>query len=90
MNNRTTYTLKVPIVWGSESITELKFKQLKLKHMRAVPDGASTLDTMAILVEKLCDITPVQVDDIDPADFEGISQVIATFLPNAPKTLSNS
>lgn len=89
-NNEIIYKLKVPIVWGSDTITELKFKSPKLKHLKAIDGVEGGFEIIARLVEKLCLLTPPQVDELDPADFECIGEILKTFLPQLQGTSNNT
>ena len=86
VNNPIVYQLKVPIVFGSLTISELKFKKPKLKHLRALDGIDGNMGIIAVLVEKLAGLTPLEVDELDPADFEGIAEIVKSFLPNAQVT----
>lgn len=84
--NPVAYKLKVPIVLGTETISELKFKKPKLKHLRALDGVDGSMSIIAIFVEKLAGLNPIQVDELDPADFEGIAEIVKSFFPNAQVT----
>lgn len=81
----TVYRLHVPLVQGSETVTELNFRRPKLKHLKALDGARGDIDRIAKLIEVLCDIRPGLIGEIDPIDLNEISEIITGFFPNAPK-----
>ena len=77
--------LREPIQFGSETITELKFKKPKAKHFRklSTSDG---MDATLTLASKLCDQTPSVLDELSVDDMAEVIEVIDGFLPDSLKT----
>lgn len=80
------YTLKEPIVWGGKVIHELNFRQPKLKHLTLFDKAESDFEKLNLMIEKLCDITPMEVGEIDPIDLGGISEILISLIKKSQAT----
>jgi len=81
-----TYTLKVPVECMGHVLTELKFKQPKLKHFKYLDGAKGNFEVMARLIEKLCGVLPEQIDEIDIQDFDEIGKIIENFSKKSQQT----
>ncbi len=77
-----TLKLKYPITWGSEIITELRFRKMRFVDMKAI-SGKGETEAMGILVSRLTGMTPPFVDELDIADALGASEIIMGFMPKS-------
>jgi hypothetical protein len=73
------YKLQYPITFGSETITTLKLRQLKLKHLKKVDEVNGDISKTAKLIELMADIPPPVVDEISPKDVTEIGKIIESF-----------
>lgn len=80
------YKLKVPLVQGDHVVTELRFRQPKLKHMKMLDGAKGNFDIMGLVIVSLCDLRPGLVDELDPADFDDIGKIIENFFPKSQQT----
>lgn len=85
-DGKIIYPLKVPLQDVENMITELHFRQPKLKHYKSLDNAKGDFAKLGNLIEKLCDIRPGLVDEIDAQDFEGIGKVFQFFSPAPPQT----
>ena len=83
---RTTYTLKEPIVMGSETITELQFRKPRAKDFRPLPIEGQTVGQVLDVMGKLCGQPPVVMDELSAEDFGEVAALFSTFMPVGPTT----
>lgn len=79
-----TYTLKYPIEFGSETITELKFSRPKGKHLKQIGQNI-TLGDIMIIASKISGVSPRVLDELDAADYQSVAGIISDFLDNGPE-----
>lgn len=85
--DRTSYTLRTPIPFGSLTITELSLRRPMAKDMRSLPaDGLRTVDDMLLLVGRLSGQPPVVIDELSLEDLAGVSAIVAGFTQSGPAT----
>jgi hypothetical protein len=81
-----TYKLKVPLVQGDHVVSELHFRQPKLKHLKKLDGAKGNFEIMSLVLVHLCDIRPGLVDELDPRDFDDIGKIIEGFFPKSQET----
>lgn len=87
MSTPVTYTLIHPITFGSETITELKFRRPKGKDIRRIRDmGELTGDDNMNLIGQLCGKAPPVIDELDLEDITAIGALVDGFFKSGPKT----
>jgi hypothetical protein len=72
-------TLKHPIKFGSEMITELTFRKPKAKDFRSFPAGTPTMGDILTLVGHLANQPDTVVDELSVEDMAAVSKVIDSF-----------
>ena len=86
VDGAVVYKLKVPIVIGEIVTDTLRFKQPKLKQMRALDGIQGEHNMFAKMIEKLTGLDRELVDEIDISDFEGIGEIIKNFTQKSQQT----
>jgi hypothetical protein len=76
---RQSLTLKVPIVIGSETITELRFRAPKAKDFRTMPMDGQTVGHILDMMGKLCGQPNVVMDELSLEDLEEVSSLFYRF-----------
>lgn len=74
------YTLEYPVEYNGEEFTELAIRRPKIRDMKKfdkIKDGMSKSITM---LADLADVPPGVIEEMDTADFNAASKVIADFL----------
>lgn len=73
-----TYQLKHPVQVGSETVTELKIRPMKPKHLRnlSVDPKSYTMGTIMDLAAKLTGQPSVVFDEMDMEDWEEVSAIV--------------
>ncbi len=79
-----TLELKHPIQWGSEIITELRFRKMRFTDLKAI-DGKNEMIALGILISRLTNTTPPIVDEMDVEDVLEAGKVIMGFMPQSRK-----
>lgn len=80
-------TLKAPIEWGTETVTELEFREPKAKDFRKFPMNPAfgdVLDLMAALCTR--SDGPVLMDELSVEDLMAASEMIGDFIPGGRET----
>jgi hypothetical protein len=72
----TVVELSEPIEVFGEIKTELVVQRAKVKHLKAVPDGASQIRVGIELVAACANIPPSALDEVSLEDFEKLSKAI--------------
>lgn len=89
MAEKVVIKLSVPIQFGSEEIKVLEVKRPKARHFRDMKEKPTFGDVLDLLAD-LSDQPNAVLDELDPADFDQIEKVFASFFPNSRKTGSKS
>lgn len=84
--DKVTYQLKKPIKYGSETITELVFREPKAKDFRAMPVEGQTIGHILDLAAKMCGQAPSVIDELSAKDLEGVSEIVEAFTDAGPET----
>lgn len=79
------YVLKVPVPWGSETVSELTIAPLKAKHMRGVP-GEPKMGDLLILVGHVTGQPQAFIDELDAADAMALCGLVGGFLSGGQGT----
>ncbi len=74
-----------PISFGSETITELQFQELKAKHMRQLPKEVGIGDILN-LAATLTGVPPKVLDEMTANDTLKVVEVVNDFFPNSQET----
>lgn len=81
-----TYTLRNPVTFGSETITELTASRpLKAKDFKGFPLDP-TLGDLIPLLASICQVPPSQIGELDGNDYLMAIKEFADFLPNGGAT----
>jgi Phage tail assembly chaperone proteins, E, or 41 or 14 len=80
------YKLKVPIEASGEKIDTVYVKRPKGKEMRLFPSEVKVLGDLHPFLAKICGLTAEQVDELDAADYKGISDVVQGLVSGFPPT----
>lgn len=78
-------TLKEPIKFGEDTITELEFRKAKAKDLRKLPTNPSTGDVID-LAGRLCNQPPRVMDELGIDDLMEVMEVVSDFLPVSRQT----
>ena len=89
----STYTLKSPIAYGSETITALTFRAAKGKDMRGLTFGVGgdgsvkmAMGDMLTLAARLASVPPSVIDELSAADAMEVVTIAAGFIGAGPTT----
>ena len=74
-----SYKLVHPLVQGNEVIDELHIRPPQLKHLKHLDGAKGDMERMCRLIEKLCDIRPGLIDEIQLVDLNEIGKIIENF-----------
>jgi len=77
--------LKEPILWGSETISELTIRAPKAKDIRKLPEKPNTGDIID-LAGRLCGQPPPVMDELSIEDTKAVLQVVGNFMDGGPAT----
>lgn len=86
MEDRKPYTLKEPITFGSDTITELRFRKPKAKDFRGFPAGPPAMDDILTLISRLSGQPTAIIDELGAEDLEEVSAIVGDFMPAGPPT----
>lgn len=78
-------TLKVPLKYGSETITELELKAPVARDFRDMPLEPKYGDLMDVAA-KLCNQPPSVIDQLSPVDMSEVLLKVGEFMGTGPKT----
>lgn len=84
--NSVKFKLAEPIVYGSETISELEVRKPKAKDLRKFPSNSKTLGEMLDFAGGLCGQPPSVIDELSIEDALKLFEVIMNFLPDGLKT----
>lgn len=85
--SETTMTLAYPIQRANgETVAEIAVRRPKVADLRELDRASGDIGRQAVLIGRLCALTPKEVDQLDAGDFSTLGQVVADFLPAAPAT----
>ena len=88
MAAKDSYTLKHPVVIGTETINELKFGRVKGKHMRPLPTDPK-LYTMGTMMDLACKVTgqpSIVFDEMDSEDLVEVMEIVGELFGAGPTT----
>ena len=79
-----TYKLAHPIQWGTETLAEVVFKRrLQAKDFKGVPAGGDLkFDHMMLILARVTGMSQAQIEELDAADLQALSEVVNSFLSN--------
>ena len=82
------YTLRVPIEHGSQTIAELNIRtRIVAGDMRGIPmRDPMFYDDMLKIIGRLTGQPDLVVNQLDMADLEGVSEILAPFIARGPAT----
>jgi len=78
-------TLKKPVQFGSESISELEFREATAKDLRDLPLEPKVGDFLNVAA-KLCGRTPSEMDLLSPVDMAEVIAVVGNAFAPGPET----
>lgn len=88
-----TYTLKEPVQYGSETITELNFQKPRGKHLRGLTiktagDGGVifSLGDMMDLAGRLATVAPSVISELGADDVMEVMGIVGGFIGAGPET----
>lgn len=64
-------------------------RRMNVGDLRAI-DGKGDIDQVAILVERLCGLSPQAVNSMDAGDFEKVAEALVPFGANSRATGGNA
>ncbi len=83
MNGEKIIKLTEPVTVGSKTVTELRIRPLKAKHLRGIKIGYDGIDTdvMLDLASKITGELPAVIDELSIEDLAALGQAVSDFLP---------
>lgn len=84
----TTIPLVEPVVFGSETVTEITLQRPKGKHLRKLPMDPGVGDFLD-LAGNLCGRPRSFMDELDAEDVMKVAEAVADFLPGGRPTGGN-
>lgn len=82
-------TLKHPIPYGSETVTELTFRRPKAGDMRGIKingNGDMSFDDMLTVAQRVTGKPPSVINEIDFEDLQPVFEVIGGFIKAGQQT----
>ncbi|MBO9195688.1 phage tail assembly protein [Rhizobium sp. 16-449-1b] len=76
----TKLTLSVPVQIEGKTITELTFRRMKGRDVKAVERTANPIDGAAHLICELTGNPPELFDEMDAADIEAATEIVEGFM----------
>lgn len=86
MNTKHVYKLKKPLEWGSETITELSFKEPCIGDIKFMKLDSITLDDILKLASKLSAQSQEIINRLSIEDGMGVAELLGNFLNPSQKT----
>ena len=80
-DGRIVLPLANPVVVGSEAVSELRFRKLRLGDLRDFPIAAPTVGALIDVAGRMCGQTALVMDKLDAEDGLAVAEVAASFLP---------
>lgn len=83
MNGEKIIKLTEPVTVGSKTVTELRIRPLKAKHLRGIKIGYDGIDTdvMLDLASKITGELPAVIDELSVEDLAALGAAVSDFLP---------
>ena len=83
MSKEKVIKLTEPVTVGSKTVTELRIRPLKAKHLRGIKIGYDGIDTdvMLDLASKITGELPAVIDELSIEDLTALGQAVSDFLP---------
>lgn len=81
-----TLTLRGPEGERQEILSEVTFRRIKAKDLRATDDFAGDVAKSIALLSKSTGLPVAQIDELDVEDFVALSEVLEDFLPPGLRT----
>lgn len=82
----STIKLKVPIQFGTQTISELTFRKPKAKDFRRLPAGPASMGDILDLVGQLTAQPKAVIDELDVDDMSEVCGMVESFMPSGPAT----
>lgn len=79
------YQLKYPIKWDDKEVIEVEIRRPKGKHLKKL-GGNMNMNSIMGIAANVSDYTPAFFDELDGADYIGVSEVIGDFLGDGQET----
>ena len=83
MSKEKVIKLTEPVTVGSKTVTELRIRPLKAKHLRGIKIGYDGIDTdvMLDLASKITGELPAVIDELSLEDLAALGAAVSDFLP---------
>lgn len=83
MSGEKIIKLTEPVTVGSKTVTELRIRPLKAKHLRGIKIGYDGIDSdvMLDLVSKITGELPAVIDELSIEDLAALGEAVSDFLP---------
>ncbi|MEA4872181.1 hypothetical protein SDC9_190427 [bioreactor metagenome] len=83
MNGEKIIKLAEPVTVGSKTVTELRIRPLKAKHLRGIKIGYDgiEMDALLDLASKITGELPTVIDELSPEDLKALGVAVSDFLP---------
>jgi Phage tail assembly chaperone proteins, E, or 41 or 14 len=79
-------TLNYPIAVSGERVSEVTLRRPTVKDLKAFDREPGDINKMAVMIGRLAELAPPEVDAIDAGDFLVLSEVVDGFLSPSPPT----
>ncbi|MCD8139451.1 MAG: phage tail assembly protein [Planctomycetaceae bacterium] len=84
-NPVATYPLKYPIEFGKDKVIDmLEFRRVQIGDLRA-SQNKDEIEAGLIILGRITDLTPAQIDRLDVEDMEGAMEIVEGFMPKSRK-----
>lgn len=87
--NTTKYTLKYPLQWGDETITELEFRRPRGKDIFDLKGDNPTPGDLAKIASRLSGKELPIFKELDIDDFVAVLEIVGNFIGSSQKTGDN-
>jgi len=87
MSKKTIYKLIHPIEVASKKITKVEMRRVKVADLGASRDGKDDHEQTKIMLTRIAELSPEEVDELDAVDWQNLSDEVMAFLepPQAEK-----
>lgn len=77
--NQNKVTLKKPIEWGDETITELTFRDLSVADLKKTDRAKGDVEKTVILIAASTGVAPPAIERMGSKDFQACSEMVGRF-----------
>lgn len=89
-DGRAAVKLREPIQFGSELVSELRFRRPKAKDFRRIKSDGHDFDMILTLAGRLCGQPSQVIDELGLEDMQEVIELVGGFMPSGLATGESS